>query len=271
MTGVSMNTVLKFIPEFGTACRRFHNERVRNLDAVERVQADEVWTFSSSKDKNIPADRMDDENYGSVWTWAAICADTKLMVTWRVGGRDAECAARFMRDLASRLSNRVQLTTDGHGVYERAVEGAFGWDIDYAQLIKVYGEPRPEDSRYSPCDCVGAERKGIIGRPLHEDISTSYVERSNLTLRMGNRRFTRLTNAFSRKVTNLRASVSIHYTFYNWCRVHKSLRITPAMAAGITDHVWELEELVALLEAQERAVVGTEKNKRGPYRKQKTA
>lgn len=268
MTGVSLNTVMKFLADFGPVCQRFHDERVTNLDAVERVQADEVWSFCGSKQKNVPLGEEKNPNYGSVWTWTALCADTKLMVNWYVGGRDAACAGRFMRDLAGRLANRVQLTTDGHHVYERAVEAAFGWGgVDYAMLVKIYGENRDAEARYSPCECLGTKKMPVMGQPVKEDVSTSFVERQNLTLRMSNRRFTRLTNAFSRRIRNLKASLAIHYCYYNWCRIHQSLRVTPAMEAGIADRVWDIADLVALMEAEEAAVVGTEANKRGPYRK----
>lgn len=267
LVGVSLNTVLKFIPEFGAACQRFHDERVRGLGAVERVQADEVWCFCNSKAKNVPADRVNDPDWGSVWTWTALCADTKLMIAWHAGNRDADCALEFMLDLAGRVTNRIQLTTDGHWAYRSAVKEAFGGFIDYAQLIKHYREPREGESRYSPCECVGITKVGVIGNSIGSDVSTSFVERANLTLRMGNRRYTRLTNAFSRKLANLRASIAIHYCYYNFCRVHQTLRCTPAQRAEITDHIWEIEELVAVLEAQEKAIIGTAANKRGPYRK----
>jgi IS1 family transposase len=207
------------------------------------------------------------EGVGSVWTWTAIDADSKLMVSWMVGDRDAECAGRFMLDLSDRLAGRCQLTTDGHMVYERAVQDAFGWAIDYAMLVKLYGEPREKEQRYSPCECIGTKTVRISGRPESAHISTSYAERANLTMRMGMRRFTRLTNGFSKKVANHRAAVAIHFMHYNFCRVHKTLRVTPAMEAGLADHVWELSELVGILEAKERAVIGTDENKRGPYRK----
>lgn len=266
MSGVSFNTVLKFVADFGPVCEDYHDAHVRGL-RTERVQADEIWAFCYAKDKNLPAHMRGQPGVGSVWTWTAIDSDSKLMVSWMVGDRDAECATRFLKDLAGRLGNRVQLTTDGHHVYERAVVAAFGWDVDYAQLVKIYGAPREHEQRYSPCECVGAKPMPVIGRPVREDISTSHVERSNLTMRMGMRRFTRLTNGFSKKLANHRAAVAIHFMHYNFCRVHKTLRVTPAMEAGIADHVWELAELVGILEAQERATVGTEANKRGPYKK----
>jgi hypothetical protein len=189
------------------------------------------------------------------------------MIAWHAGDRDVGCAQKFMMDVASRVVNRIQLTTDGHWAYRKAVPAAFGRDIDYAMLVKYYGAPRDGEQRYSPCECVGAEKVPIIGRSAREDVCTSHIERQNLTLRMANRRFTRLTNAFSRRLANLRASLAIHYVYYNFCRVHQSLRVTPAMQAEITDRVWDLAEIVGILEAEERSVIGTEANKRGPYKR----
>jgi len=266
MVACSINTLTKLVEDLGPVCEAYHDEHVRHLQA-ERIQADEIWAFCYAKDKNLPAHMRGMEGVGSVWTWTAIDADSKLMVSWYVGDRDTGCATRFMRDLAGRLSNRVQLTTDGHGVYERAVQSAFGWNVDYAQLVKQYGEPRDTEARYSPCECIGSKKLPVVGRPIPEDICTSHVERANLTMRMGMRRFTRLTNGFSKKLANHRASVAIHFMHYNFCRVHKTLRVTPAMEAGLSDHVWELAELVGLLEAQESATIGTAANRRGPYRK----
>ncbi|MBL8999987.1 MAG: DDE-type integrase/transposase/recombinase [Phycisphaerae bacterium] len=266
MVGCSINTVTKLLEDLGPICEEYHDQHVRNVRA-ERVQADEIWAFCYAKDKNLPESMRGQPGVGSVWTWTAIDADSKLMVSWYVGGRDAGCAIRFMRDLAGRLGNRVQLTTDGHAVYERAVESSFGWNVDYAMLVKQYGEPREKESRYSPCECIGAVKTPVIGRPIKEDICTSHVERQNLTMRMGMRRFTRLTNGFSKKLANHRAAVALHFMHYNFCRIHKTIRVTPAMEAGLADHVWELAELVGLMEAKERAAVGTEANKRGPYQK----
>lgn len=270
MVGVSVNTVMKFLADFGPVCEEYHDQHVRNV-AAKRVQADEIWAFCYAKDKNLPERMRGMPGVGSVWTWTALDADSKLMVSWMVGDRDAECAGRFMRDLSDRLAGRCQLTTDGHAVYERAVCDAFGWQIDYAMLVKLYGQPRDGEARYSPCECIGTRVVKISGRPDNAHISTSHVERQNLTMRMGMRRFTRLTNGFSKKLANHRAAVAIHFMHYNFCRVHKTLRVTPAMEAGLADHVWELDELVGLLEARERAVVGTEANKRGPYRKAETS
>lgn len=266
MTGASINTIMKLLAELGEVCEDYHDAHVRGLRS-ERVQADEIWAFCYAKDKNLPEHMRGAPGVGSVWTWTAIDADSKLMISWMVGDRDAECAGRFMKDLAGRLTGRCQLTTDGHRVYEWAVTHAFGWDVDYAMLVKQYGENRDKDTRYSPCECIGIEKIPVIGRPIKEDISTSYVERSNLTMRMGMRRFTRLTNGFSKKVANHRAAVAIHFMHYNFCRVHKTLRVTPAMESGLANHVWELAELVGLLEAREMAVIGTAGNKRGPYRR----
>jgi IS1 family transposase len=270
LTGFAKNTVAKFVIELGGACQRFHDATVRGLDMCERVQADEVWCFVGAKDKNIPENmkHLKGTGYmGSAWTWTALCADTKLMLCWHAGTRDVECARHFMLDLAGRVTKKIQLTTDGHAAYRLAVPEAFGREIHFAQLVKHYAEPRQDEARYSPCICTGATKTPRIGWPKAEDVSTSHVERSNLTLRMQNRRFTRLTNAFSKRLANLRASLSILYVHYNFARIHQTLRVTPAMEAGIAKHVWELSEIVGLLEAEENAVIGTEANKRGPYRK----
>lgn len=266
MAGVSINTVMKFVADFGMVCAEYHHEHVRDVEA-RRVQCDEIWAFCYAKDKNLPASMRGQPGVGSVWTWTAIDPDSKLIVSWYVGDRDAECAGRFMKDLSRRLGSRTQLTTDGLQVYERAVEDAFGWNIDYAMLVKLYGEPREKEARYSPCECVGAVKVPITGRPDPAKICTSHVERQNLTMRMGMRRFTRLTNAFSKKLANHCAAVAIHFMHYNFARVHKTLRVTPAMEAGLSSHVWTLEEMVGLMEARERAVIGTVGNKRGPYRR----
>lgn len=267
MTGVALNTVMKFVLEMGDACGRFHDRRVRGLAACERVQADEVWCFVSKKDKHVEDHERGDPDKGSAWTWTALCADTKLMISWHCGSRSPACAREFMLDLAGRVTKKIQLTTDGHAAYLSAVPEAFGGYIDYAMLIKHYAGPTAEEARrYSPCECTGTEKRPIMGRPIKEDVSTSYVERANLTLRMSNRRFTRLTNAFSKRLRNLKASLDLGYTYYNWCRVHQTTRVTPAMEAGLTDHVWTVAELVGILEAEERAAIGTPANKRGPYR-----
>jgi IS1 family transposase len=246
MTGRSKHTVLKLLEDLGEACQRFHDEKVRGLTS-KKVQCDELWAFCYSKQKNIPADKQGRFGYGDVWTWTAIDADSKLMISWLVGLRDAGYAIQFMTDVADRLLNRVQLTTDGLKSYLYAVDCAFGNDVDYAQLVKVYGPDRSTPTRYSPPKLTAIDVKPRIGNPEPRDISTSYVERSNLTVRMMSRRFTRLTNGFSKKVDNMKHAVAITFTFYNFCRIHKTLRVTPAMEAGLTDHVWEIEELVRLL------------------------
>jgi len=247
MCGVVLKTVLKLLPQIGQACMEYHDKTVRNL-TCKRVQCDEIWSFCYAKDKNVPEEKRGTFGFGDVWTWVAIDADTKLVASFTVGTRGAQTAKRFMDDLASRLANRVQLTTDGHRVYLQAVEDAFGRDIDYAMLVKMYGEDRQSEARYSPAECIGCREIGVMGHPNPKYISTSHVERQNLTMRMGMRRFTRLTNAFSKKVDNHFWAIALHYMHYNFCRVHKTLRVTPAMEAGLTDHVWEIEEIAGLLE-----------------------
>jgi len=245
LTGVSINTVTKLVVDVGTACAKYHHEHVRNLN-TRRVQADEIWSFVYAKAKNVPEEKKA-PGVGDVWTWTAMDADAKLMISYLVGGRDAGFAFEFMQDVASRLTHRVQLTTDGHRPYLEAVEDTFGADIDYAQLVKIYGtEQLPSESRYSPPKCLGARPHTVTGNPDARHISTSYIERQNLTMRMMNRRFTRLTNAFSKKIENHKHSVALHFMHYNFCRIHKTLRVTPAMEAGISNHVWSLEELAGL-------------------------
>src|SRR5229473_1080110 len=246
MTGVAFNTVLKLLPEIGQACEEYQRRVFRNLPC-KRIQCDEIWSFCYAKDKNVPADKRGQFGFGDVWTWVALCADTKLVVTWAIGTRGAGTAYEFMHDLAQRLANRVQLTTDGHRVYLQAVESAFGSEIDYAMLVKLYGNDRESETRYSPAECIGCRSVAITGNPKPKDISTSFVERQNLTMRMQMRRFTRLTNAFSKKIENHANAVELHFMFYNFCRIHKTLRVTPAMAAGITNKLWTLEEVVGLL------------------------
>ena len=252
MTGVSKPTILKLIADLGAACERFHHETVRGVKS-QRVQCDEIWAFCYSKEKNIPKGKRGTFGYGDVWTWTGLDADSKLMVSWLVGSRDAGAAYEFMMDLADRLANRVQLTTDGHAVYLNAVEAAFGSNVDFAQLVKIYGSAKGEISgggRYSPAECIGARPEPINGNPSPEAISTSYVERANLTIRMSMRRFTRLTNAHSKKIENHRFALAIFFVYYNFARIHSTLRITPAMAAGLSDHVWSIEEIIGLLELQ---------------------
>ncbi|MGB7283068.1 MAG: IS1 family transposase [Candidatus Acidiferrum sp.] len=246
MTGAAKNTIVKLLAEVGTACAEYQRRVFRNL-TCKRIQCDEIWSFCYAKQKNVPADLQGQFGYGDVWTWTAICADTKLVPSWAVGGRDATTAYWFMHDLAGRLRNRVQLTTDGHRVYLDAVESAFGSEIDYAMLVKMYGtDPRPDEARYSPAQCVGAMATSIAGNPNPRYISTSFVERQNLTMRMGMRRFTRLTNGFSKKVENLGHAVALHFMHYNFCRIHQTLRVTPTMEAGVADHVWGIEEVLDL-------------------------
>ncbi len=247
MAGVSKDTVMKLWREIGEACIRMQDNELRNL-TCKRIQVDEIWSFVYAKEKIVPAEYKGQFGYGDVWTFTAIDADTKLIPSFLVGSRDVGCATEFMQDLASRMVNRVQLTTDGHKMYLSAVEDAFGGEIDFAQLVKLYGvAPSGPETRYSPAECIGAEKHAVVGCPNPHHISTSYVERSNLTIRMSLRRFTRLTNAFSKKVENHTAAIGLFHAHYNFCRIHRSLRITPAMAAGVTTRVWEIEDLVALL------------------------
>lgn len=246
MTGVAKNTIVKLLADLGEACARFHDETVRNVNA-KRVQCDEIWSFVYAKAKNVPADKQGEFGVGDVWTWTAIEAQSKLIVSWLVGTRDAGAAYTFMTDVASRLRNRVQLTTDGHSPYLAAVEDAFGGDIDYAMLQKIYGSDPEGEKRYSPAKCIGAECRIVQGDPDPKHISTSYVERQNLSMRMSMRRFTRLTNAFSKKVENHAAAVALYFVYYNFARVHQTLRVTPAMEAGLADHVWTIAEIVGLL------------------------
>jgi IS1 family transposase len=248
MTGVAKHTILNLLKDLGCACAEYHNAAVRNLK-VRRVQCDEIWSFVYAKQKNVSEEQMN-KGAGDCWTWTAIDADTKLIISYVLGNRGISTAQFFMRDLASRVSNRFQLTTDGHRVYVDAVEDAFGGDIDYSMLVKIYGMPdNLSESRYSPATCIGCRTATVSGTPDPDHISTSFVERQNLTMRMGMRRFTRLTNGFSKKVENHGHAVALHFMHYNFCRVHKTLRVTPAMEAGLTDHVWTLEELVGLLDA----------------------
>lgn len=246
LTGVAKNTVTKLLVELGAACADYMDANLRNL-TCKRVQCDEIWSFIGAKAKNVtPELREKNPAAGDVWAWTAIDADTKLVLSCLVGGRDAGYAHEFMQDVASRLKNRVQLTTDGHKVYVAAVEDAFGSQVDYAQLIKIYGAGDSE-RRYSPVECLGCVPTPVTGNPDPKHISTSYVERQNLTMRMSMRRFTRLTNGFSKKIENHAAAVALYFMWYNFGRVHQTLRVTPAMEAGVSDHVWSVEEIVALL------------------------
>jgi IS1 family transposase len=250
MTGVAKHTVLNLLRDLGCACAEYHHRNVRGL-RVRRLQADEIWQFVGAKKKNVtPAQEA--EGWGDVWTWVALDADTKLCVTYYVGNRGKLAANEFMTDCASRIVNRPQITTDAHRPYLQAIEDAFGMEVDYAQLHKIYGAPSPDESRYSPATCIGCEMKTVIGDPDPKHVSTSFVERQNLTMRMSMRRFTRLTNGFSKKLENHGHAIALHYMHYNFCRVHKTLRVTPAMESGLTDHVWSIEELTELIAAQSR-------------------
>jgi IS1 family transposase len=248
MTGVCKQAILALLEEIGCACAEYHNRVVRNVKS-QRVEVDEIWQFCYAKEKNVPADKKGKFGYGDVWTTTGIDADSKLIISYLVARRDARSARQFMDDLASRISNKIQMTTDGHKVYVNAVEHAFGSAVDYAMLIKVYGAPLQEDAstRYSPATCIDCQTAVIAGNPDPEHISTSYVERQNLTMRMSMRRFTRLTNGFSKKVENHGHAVALHFMYYNFCRIHKSLRVTPAMEAGLADHPWTIAELCGLL------------------------
>lgn len=251
MTGAAKGTVTRLLESVGKACEAYQDKVFKNLPC-KNIQCDEIWSFCYSKDKNVPEEHKGEFGYGDVWTWVALDADTKLVPSWCIGMRDARYAYEFMTDLEGRLANRVQLTTDGHKAYLKAVETVFGTDIDYAMLVKLYGDSSEGQRRYSPAECVGAEKVVVEGKPEISKVSTSYVERQNLTMRMSMRRFTRLTNAFSKKVENLEAAVALHFMYYNFCRSHKSLNlkrslgVTPAMASGVADHQWSIEEVVKL-------------------------
>ncbi len=248
MTGVTKNTVAKLLVAVGKACSAYQDAVMRDLPCT-RIQCDEIWSFCHNKEKNTAPEHEGQFGYGDVWTWTAIDADTKLVPSWLVGERDTETAMIFMDDLRSRLANRVQLTTDGYKPYLTAVYDAFGHDVDYAVLIKIYGKEAGDEKRYSPPKCIGTETNVMTGEPDPAHISTSYVERQNLTMRMGMRRFTRLTNAFSKKVENLAAAVSLHFLYYTFARPHMALNgQTPTMKAGIADHQWTVAEIAALLE-----------------------
>ena len=250
MTGASKNTIVKLLADAGNACSEYQDRTLRDLPC-KRIQADEIWSFVYAKAKNVPEKMRGEFGIGDVWTWTALCADTKLIASWYVGRRDACAAYEFMTDLAGRLTNGVQLTTDGHGAYLSAVDSAFARDIDYAMFVKKYGEAPDTEKRYSPAVCVGCERQVVRGRPDPKHISTSYVERQNLSMRMGMRRFTRLTNAFSKKLENHMHALSIYFMHYNFVRIHQSLRVTPAMEAGVTERLWELMDIVRIVDEWE--------------------
>lgn len=248
LTDVSYNTVCKLFVDAAMACADYQDRTLRNLKC-QHLQLDEIWSFVGAKAANASAEDKAAGKAGDCWTWVAIDADTKLVPSWRIGDRSADTATAFVSDLAGRLANRVQITTDGHGAYLRAIDEVFGEDVDYAMLVKIYGRTGEiEQRRYSPPPCIGAIKGRVKGKPDAEHVSTSFAERQNLTLRMSNRRFTRLTNAFSKKVRNHALSVALHYMNYNFCRIHKTLRVTPAMAAGVTDRLWEIGDVVRVLE-----------------------
>lgn len=264
---VSINTVSKLLVDAGKACAAFHDEAVRGVKA-KRVQCDEIWSFTYAKAKNVPTAKAAPEEAGDTWTWTALDSDSKLIVSYLVGGRDAEYANAFMHDVAERLDGRVQLTTDGHKAYLEAVDGAFGDDVDYGQLVKLYGEPtgeRGHERKYSPSVCTGARKMAVTGRPDKAHISTSHVERQNLTMRMHMRRFTRLTNAFSKKFENHMHMVALYTVWYNFVRQHKTLRTSPAIAANITGRMWEMEDIVALIDE-----AAPKPGPRGPYKQMKS-
>ena len=262
MTGVAKNTVVKLLADVGVACAEYQNRTLRNLPC-KRIQCDEIWSFVYAKQKNVKTAKAAPQDAGDAWTWTAIDADTKLVPSWSHGNRTIPDATSFIEDVAARLTHRVQITTDGHRMYLEAMEAGFGGDVDYAMLIKLFGpagNPQAPEARYSPGECCGTSTNVISGNPDDAHVSTSFVERQNLTMRMCMRRFTRLTNAFSKKLENLMHAVSLHFMFYNFGRQHKTLRVTPAMAAGISDHIWSLEEIANL-------VTEPAPKPRGPYRK----
>jgi IS1 family transposase len=251
MTGVAKNTILKLLADLGVACLEYEDNNLRNLK-LSKIQCDEIWEFCYAKEKNVPTEFKGRYGYGDIWTFVAIDAETKLVPSWQVGARNADCALDFINDLKGRLANRVQLTTDGHKMYLEAVERVYGSEIDYAQLVKLYGQDPEGEKRYSPAECIATEKHIIQGNPDVKAISTSYIERQNLTMRMSMRRFTRLTNGFSKKVVNHMYAVALHFMYYNFVRPHKTLANpyprTPAMAAGLTKHIWTTEDIVKLID-----------------------
>lgn len=265
MTGVARNTVTKLLVDLGRACAAYHDKHVRNV-RVRRLQCDEIWAYVGAKAKNVSAEKKE-IGWGDVWTWVGLDADTKLVVSYLVGGRGADWAMDFMRDAASRIQGRVQITTDGHMAYLEAVEDAFGADVDYAQLQKIYGSSLETETRYSPAVCIGCDMKTVSGKPDPKHVSTSYVERQNLTMRMHMRRFTRLTNTFSKKIDNHAHAVALHFMYCNYSRIHQTLRVTPAMEAGLTNHVWSIEELLQTLDGMTLDDMTRKSAKRGPYKK----
>ena len=264
ITGVSINTVTKLLVNAGEACAAYHDETVRDVKA-SKVQCDEIWSFCYAKEKNVAGAKAAPEGAGDVWTWTALDSDSKMILAYEVGDRSGATAIEFMDDLRGRLASRVQLTTDGHKAYLEAVEGAFGADVDYAMLVKLYGEPagkKTAERRYSPAECIGARKVAIEGEPDMKAVSTSHVERQNLTMRMGMRRFTRLTNGFSKKLENHLHMLSLYFVHYNFCRAHKSLRMSPAMAAGVSSELRDMGWVVDLIDAR-----APKPGPRGPYKK----
>jgi IS1 family transposase len=249
-TGVSINTVTKLLVDAGRACEDYQDQHLRRL-TCQHVQVDEIWCFNYCKQRNVETAKAAPHQAGDIWTWTAIDADSKLAITWLIGPRDADAARRFMLDVAARLATRVQLTSDAHGTYLAAVQNAFGREIDYAQLVKQYGAAPEPAGRYSPAQCIGTKKRRWIGTPDDEHVSTSFVERQNLTMRMHMRRFTRLTNAFSKKAENHAYAVALHFMAYNFCRIHKTLKCSPAMAACVTDRLWDIVDLVLMIEQWE--------------------
>lgn len=261
IAGVSINTVAKLLVDAGEACAEYHDLAVQNVTA-SKVQCDEIWSFVYCKNKNVKRAKSAPREAGDVWTWTALDADSKMILSYTLGDRSGQTAIELMDDLRSRLTNRVQLTTDGHKAYLEAVEGAFGGDVDFAQLVKIYGGETGSgghEKKYSPAECLGAEKRRIEGNPNMKDVSTSYVERHNLTMRMGMRRYTRLTNAFSKKLESHAHSCALFFLHYNFVRIHKTLRATPAMAAGITDTLYDMGWIVGLIDAR-----APERKKPGP-------
>lgn len=262
LTGASKNTVAKLLVDAGKACAAYHDANVRNVKS-SRIQVDEIWSFTYAKQKNVATAKAAPDQAGDTWTWTALDADSKMIVSYFIGGRDGECAMWFIDDLRARLANRVQLSSDGHKAYLEAVEGAFGDDIDYAQIVKLYGSaPESFKGRYSPAECTGIRKTRVTGDPDIRHVSTSYVERQNLTIRMHMRRFTRLTNAFSKKVENHAYAVALHMMYYNYVRIHSKLRMTPAMAAGVSTRLWEIADIAKLVDAADPVPA-----KRGTYKK----
>jgi IS1 family transposase len=253
MTGCEKRTVTRLLVDVGTACFEYQDRVLRNLNC-KRIQCDEIWSYIGCKQKNVTLKMAEKRIVGDAWVWVAIDADTKLVPCWLLGKRDPGCATEFVSDLASRLSNRVQLTTDGHKVYLNAVADAFADNVDYAMLVKTYGAAIADESRYSPAKFISTEKIDISGSPDEKHISTSYVERQNLTMRMGMRRFTRLTNGFSKKVENHEAAVALHFMHYNFARIHQTFRVTPAMEAGVSDHIWDFRDIAALADAKHMKV-----------------